>query len=129
MRQLTGLAALSFLLLSTSAFAQEKRAMTFEDVLAVKSVSDVQVSPDGKWIAYQASPESGGIVTLTTSLWNIDFVNFAGVPIRSGKDGYGEIPGRGGPEAFLPRPGPGPEDRQWRAKRVHRAQDSGPALQ
>jgi len=26
--------------------------MTFEDVLAVKSVSDVQVSPDGKWIAY-----------------------------------------------------------------------------
>jgi len=52
MRQLTGLAALSFLLLSTSAFAQEKRAMTFEDVLAVKSVSDVQVSPDGKWVAY-----------------------------------------------------------------------------
>jgi len=52
MRQLTGLAVVSFLLLSASAFAQEKRAMTFEDVLAVKSVSDVQVSPDGKWIAY-----------------------------------------------------------------------------
>ena len=52
MRQLTGFAVVSFLLLSASAFAQEKRAMTFEDVLAVKSVSDVQVSPDGKWIAY-----------------------------------------------------------------------------
>ena len=33
-------------------FAQQKRAMTFEDVLAIKSVSDVQVSPDGKWVAY-----------------------------------------------------------------------------
>ena len=26
--------------------------MTFEDVLAVKNVSDAQVSPDGRWIAY-----------------------------------------------------------------------------
>lgn len=30
----------------------QKRAMTFEDVLAVKNVSDAQVSPDGKWVAY-----------------------------------------------------------------------------
>jgi len=34
------------------ALAQQKRAMTFEDVLALKSVSDAQVSPDGKWVAY-----------------------------------------------------------------------------
>lgn len=54
MKQLTGLAALSFLLLTTSAFAQEKRAMTFEDVLAVKSVSDVQVSPD--WLLTTTGP-------------------------------------------------------------------------
>lgn len=33
-------------------FAQQKRAMTFDDVLAIKSVSDPQVSPDGKWVAY-----------------------------------------------------------------------------
>jgi len=52
MRRLTALAAISFLLFSPSVFAQEKRAMTFEDVLAVKSVSDVQVSPDGKWVIY-----------------------------------------------------------------------------
>lgn len=32
--------------------AQQKRAMTFEDVLAIKNVSDAQVSPDGKWVAY-----------------------------------------------------------------------------
>ncbi|MEK6286527.1 MAG: prolyl oligopeptidase family serine peptidase [Acidobacteriota bacterium] len=35
-----------------AALAQQKRAMTFEDVLATKSVSDAQVSPDGKWVAY-----------------------------------------------------------------------------
>ena len=34
------------------AVAQQKRAMTFEDVLGLKSVSDAQVSPDGKWVAY-----------------------------------------------------------------------------
>lgn len=32
--------------------AQQKRAMTFEDVMAIKSVSDAQTSPDGKWVAY-----------------------------------------------------------------------------
>lgn len=33
-------------------FAQQKRAMTFEDVLAIRNVSDAQTSPDGKWVAY-----------------------------------------------------------------------------
>ena len=36
----------------TSTSAQQKHPMTFEDVLAVKNVSDAQVSPDGRWIAY-----------------------------------------------------------------------------
>ena len=42
--------ALSVGLLTT--FAQQKRAMTFEDILALKTVSDAQVSPDGRWVAY-----------------------------------------------------------------------------
>ena len=37
MWQLSSLAAVSFLLLSASAFAQEKRAMTFEDVVVFKN--------------------------------------------------------------------------------------------
>lgn len=39
-------------ILCGAALAQQKRAMTFDDVLAVKSVSDAQISPDGKWVAY-----------------------------------------------------------------------------
>ena len=38
-------------------FAQ-KRAITFEDYIALKAVSDPQLSPDGKWVAYTVSTPS-----------------------------------------------------------------------
>ena len=41
----------------TSASAQ-KRAIGFEDYIALKSVSDPQLSPDGKWVAYTVSTPS-----------------------------------------------------------------------
>jgi dipeptidyl aminopeptidase/acylaminoacyl peptidase len=40
------------LLCVAGASAQQKRAMTPEDVLMLKGVSDAQISPDGKWVAY-----------------------------------------------------------------------------
>src|SRR5438132_9002287 len=36
----------------------QKRAVTFEDFIALKSVSDPQLSPDGKWVAYTVSTPS-----------------------------------------------------------------------
>ncbi|MBL8959430.1 MAG: S9 family peptidase [Gemmatimonadetes bacterium] len=45
-------AALVALTLSFVAGAQTKRAMTFEDALALKQLSGVQLSPDGKSVAY-----------------------------------------------------------------------------
>src|SRR5260370_16989954 len=44
-------------LLSPPLLAQ-KRAITFEDYIALKSVSDPQLSPDGKWVAYTVSTPS-----------------------------------------------------------------------
>ncbi len=47
-----------FLLLFYSALtlAQDaQQAITIEKILALKSVSDVQISPDGKWVAYTVS--------------------------------------------------------------------------
>jgi dipeptidyl aminopeptidase/acylaminoacyl peptidase len=38
--------------------AAQKRAITFEDYIALRSVSDPQMSPDGKWVAYTVSTPS-----------------------------------------------------------------------
>src|SRR3989441_12156711 len=36
----------------------QKRAITFDDYIAMKAVSDPQLSPDGKWGAYTATEYS-----------------------------------------------------------------------
>src|SRR5213592_3268729 len=36
----------------------QKRAITFDDYIALKAVSDPQLSPDGKWVAYTVSTPS-----------------------------------------------------------------------
>ena len=41
-----------FLAFVPPSFAQSSRTFTVDDLLAVKRVSDPQVSPDGKWVAY-----------------------------------------------------------------------------
>jgi len=43
------------LLLIAAPLAAQKRAIKFEDFIALKSVSDPQLSPDGKWVAYTVS--------------------------------------------------------------------------
>ena len=48
---------LLLLLVSTPLLAQ-KRAIAFDDYIALKSVSDPQLSPDGKWVAYTVSTPS-----------------------------------------------------------------------
>ncbi len=47
-------AALASFLLVTAAFAQP-HSLTFEDMMAIKRIGAPQLSPDGKWIAYDAS--------------------------------------------------------------------------
>src|SRR5258708_2993047 len=46
------------LLLIPTVVAAQKRAITFEDFIALKSVSDPQLSPDGKWVAYSVATPS-----------------------------------------------------------------------
>lgn len=52
MKRAISLVAFFLSLSLTAALAQQKRGLTLEDVLALKSVSDAQVSPDGKLVAY-----------------------------------------------------------------------------
>ena len=46
------------LLLIAAPLAAQKRAITFEDYIALKAVSDPQLSPDGRWVAYTVSTPS-----------------------------------------------------------------------
>src|SRR4051812_29938047 len=48
--------ALAAALLATPAPARaQQRPMTPDDVLAIRTVSDPQISPDGRWVAYVVS--------------------------------------------------------------------------
>jgi dipeptidyl aminopeptidase/acylaminoacyl peptidase len=42
----------SFLLVALAHAQIQQRAMTLEDIFSLKSVSDPQLSPDGRWVAY-----------------------------------------------------------------------------
>ena len=49
---------LACLLLSPSLLTAQKRAIAFEDFIALPGVSDPQLSPDGKWVAYTVTTPS-----------------------------------------------------------------------
>jgi len=54
----TPVSLLACLLLAPSLLPAQRRAITFEDFIALPSVSDPQLSPDGKWAAYTVTTPS-----------------------------------------------------------------------
>src|SRR5256712_13719169 len=50
----------------------QKRAITFDDYIALKSVGDPQLSPDGKWVAYTVTEQSLKDNRGTTRIWFAD---------------------------------------------------------
>src|SRR5262245_56450930 len=54
--------------LSTAAYAGG-RPMTVDDLLAVKGVSDPQISPDGRWVVYVASELDRKAGKSNSDLW------------------------------------------------------------
>jgi Tol biopolymer transport system component len=69
MKRLTTLFAISLLAGLAVAVAQQKRAMTFEDVLALKNVSDAQMSPDGRRVAYTVTTASIKESSTDSDVW------------------------------------------------------------
>ena len=55
--------------LSTGLHAQEGRPMTVEDVLALKSLSGISVSPDGQWVAYVVTARDMAEDRQETDVW------------------------------------------------------------
>lgn len=65
-----GLGLLVWILtLAASAGAQEKRAITFKDLISMHRVSGPQISPDGKWVAYDVATPDYSANRLTHDVW------------------------------------------------------------
>ncbi len=56
-------------LLAPVGHAMAQRPMTADDVLAVKQVSDAQISPDGKWVAYVVSAVDLAQNAVNSDVW------------------------------------------------------------
>jgi len=57
------------LVVSAACFAQSKRPFTFEDMMALKRVSEPVPSPDGKWVAFAAQDVDLENNKKTSHLW------------------------------------------------------------
>src|SRR5947208_5434809 len=64
--------------------AAQKRAITFEDYIALKSVSDPQLSPDGKWVAYTVSTPSLQDNRNFARIWVAEVATGRSRPLTSG---------------------------------------------
>ncbi len=65
------LAAMVTTALVASGQESPKRAITFRDLISMHRVSDPQISPDGKWIAYSVATPDYGANHLVHDIWLI----------------------------------------------------------
>ncbi|HXG63694.1 MAG TPA: hypothetical protein VNO70_01215, partial [Blastocatellia bacterium] len=80
MKRLVALTTIALAICLAPALAQQKRAMTFEDVLALKNVSDAQVSPDGRYVAYVVSKVDMKENAANADVWLVSTAG--GEPVR-----------------------------------------------
>jgi dipeptidyl aminopeptidase/acylaminoacyl peptidase len=60
--------------------SQQRRAMTPDDILAMKNVGDAQISPDGKWVAYTVTVSDMKESAFNSDVWLVPAAG--GSPIR-----------------------------------------------
>ncbi len=58
-------------LLPTLAWAQSLRPLTVDDMFEIQRVGDVQISPDGKWVAFTVTATSLEDEKSETRVWMI----------------------------------------------------------
>src|ERR1041385_9052719 len=87
--------------------AAQKRAITIDDYLALKSVGDPQLSPDGRWVAYSVTEPSLKDNRGISRIWLADVATGQGRQLTGGGPGSDRQPrwspdrseeGRGGEE-------------------------------
>ena len=80
MKKIASVIAFSLSVCVIAALAQQRRAMTFDDILALNNVSDAQVSPDGRYIAYVVAKADMKENATNADLWLV--AASGGSPIR-----------------------------------------------
>ena len=76
--------SLVILLLPVFCFSQDgERSIMIEDILAMKSVGDPQVSPDGEWVAYSTSQRDMEEDESVTQVWIVSTSGGDPIPMTS----------------------------------------------
>ena len=58
-----------FVVFSSPSAAVEKRPFTFEEMIKIRRVSDLQLSPDGKWLAFTVTVADLEMSKLNRNIW------------------------------------------------------------
>ncbi len=68
------------------ALARAKHALTFDDLMKVQRISDPQVSPDGKWIAYVVSTPDLDANKMVSHIWRVPLAGGEPQQLTRGSD-------------------------------------------
>src|SRR5260370_565147 len=98
MKRITGLLVSCLLATLTPPVGAQKRAITVDDYLALKSVGNPQLSPDGKWVAYTVTEPSLKDNRGITRIWLAEVASGSARPPTPGAgSGRAAPPARAGP--------------------------------
>ena len=76
-----------FLLTAACTAAQEKRAITFDDMIAMHRIAEAELSRDGKWVAYTIATPDLDANRNATNIWMTPFAGGDAIQLtRTGKD-------------------------------------------
>src|SRR5260370_42396979 len=100
MKRITGLLVSCLLATLTPPVGAQKRAITVDDYLALKSVGNPQLAPDGKWVAYTVTEPSLKDNRGITRIWLAEVASGSARQLPAGP--------RGGPQTPWCPPGPPP---------------------
>src|SRR5260370_37818959 len=84
MKRITGLLVSCLLATLTPPVGAQKRAITVDDYLALKSVGNPQLSPDGKWVAYTVTEPSLKDNRGITRIWLAEVASGSARPATPG---------------------------------------------
>src|SRR5216117_1452761 len=84
MKRIAGVLVPSLLAALVMPVAAQKRAITIDDYLGLKSVGTPQLSPDGKWVAYTVTEHSLKDNRGITRIWLADVASGSGRQLTAG---------------------------------------------